>query len=346
MKITPKKPDQIYYFIIGADKLIGSIFATVQMVYFATHVTQDPLRLVLIWTVFQVSVLVFEIPTGVVADMYSRRMSVILGFLVTGVGNFIVGGFSIYTLVLIGMVVLGVANSFLSGALEAWIADEIGTEQVGAVYLRGSQIAQGAILAGIPIGTALGTVSLKLPLILSGVLYLLLGLILIRVMPEVGFQPIPADKRKSWRVFFQTFRDGIQLVRGRLVLATILLISAVAGISTTGFEGLWTAHMLESIVFPAVGKLEPVVWFGIINASVSILSLIGMAFFRRRVDVSSQTAIVRMLIVSSSITAVCMILFGTVRNFWLAAGLYSLGYALRIASGPISSAWTNQNIRI
>lgn len=341
---TLKKPTIVYLLIIGASKLIGSLFATVQMVYFASNVTQDPLRLVLIWTVFQISVLLFEVPTGVVADVYSRRLSVILGFFVMGVGSLIVGGFANYFLVLLGMVVLGVADSFLSGALDAWVADEIGQDRVGSVYLRGSQIAQLAILAGIPIGTALGTIALNLPIILSSALYLLLGLVLIGIMPEEGFQPIPAETRESWRTLFQTFWDGVQLVRGRSVLMTILVISAVAGISTTGFEGLWTAHMLEHIAFPVVGNLEPVVWFGVINATVSILSLLGMEFFRRRVDVSSQTAMVRMLTITSCVTAFCMTAFGVLGNFWLAAAIYSLGYALRIASSPISTAWINQNV--
>lgn len=344
MKIKQQKADIIYLFIIGSDKLIGSLFATVQMVYFASKVTNDPFQLVLIWTVFQISVLLFEIPTGVVADVYSRRLSVILGFLVTGIGNFIVGGFPAYYLVLFGMVILGVADSFLSGALDAWIADEIGEDRVGSVYLRGSQIAQIAILTGIPIGTALGAIRLNLPIILSGVFYLLLGLILIKMMPEEGFQPIPSEERKSWKILFHTFGDGVQLVRGRSVLITILVISAVAGISTTGFEGLWTVYMLEEVVFPAIGSFEPVVWFGVINGTVSILSLAGMEFFRRKVDVSSQTAIVRMLIATSSFTAFCMIIFGMIDNFWLAAGVYSLSYSLRIASSPINTAWINHHV--
>ncbi len=210
--------------------------------------------------------------------------------------------------------------------------------------MRGSQISQIAILAGIPIGTALGTITLSLPMILSGILYLLLGFILIWIMPEDGFQPIPANERNSWRTLFQTFRDGVQLVRGRPILITLLVISAVVGISTTGFEGLWTVHMLEYIIFPKIGNFEPIVWFGIINGAVSILSLIGIEFFRRRLDVSNQTAMIRMLIGISSITAFCMILFGMIGNFWLAAGVYCLSYALRIASSPINTAWMNQNV--
>ena len=86
------------------------------------------------------------------------------------------------------------------------------------------------------------------------------------------------------------------------------------------------------------------VGFGVINATVSILSLIGIDFFRRRVDANSQTAIVSMLMASSGVTAFCMIVYGMVNHFLLAAGLYSLSYAVRIASSPINTAWINHNV--
>lgn len=286
----------IYLLVIGADKLIGSLFATVQMVYLATRITSDPFQLVLVWTVFQLSVLLFEVPTGVIADVYSRRLSVILGFLVTSLGMLFVGAWQTYSLVLLGMVILGVGDALLSGALDAWIADEIGDERVGPIYMRGSQVAQVAILAGIPVGTALGAIALNIPILLTATLYLLLALFLTRAMPEHGFQPIPPEKRRSWPAMAGTFKEGIRLVRGRSVLVTMLGISAVSGLASSGFESLWTANMLENVPFPDIGSLEPVVWFGGINAAVSIMSLIGLELFRRKVDVGSQVVIVRTLI--------------------------------------------------
>lgn len=344
MKNRKENAQVIYLIIVGADKLIGSLFATVQMVYFATRVTSDPFQLVFIWTVFQISVLLFEIPTGVVADVYSRRLSVILGFLATSLGSLFVGAFQTYSTVLLGMVILGIGDALLSGALDAWIADEIGNERVGPVYMRGSQVAQIAILAGIPIGTALGTIALNVPILLSGALYLLLALFLTRAMPERGFQPIPPEERRSWHTMFSTFKEGVQLVRGRSVLLTILGISAASGLASAGFEGLWTANMLENVAFPTIGSFEPIVWFGGINAAVSIMSLIGIELFRRKVDVGSQRVIVRTLMVTASLSTMCMIVFGLLGDFWLAAAAYSLSYSLRIASSPLFKAWINRNV--
>jgi DHA3 family tetracycline resistance protein-like MFS transporter len=334
----------IYLIIVASDKLTGSLFATVQMVYFATRVTGDPFQLALIWTIFQISVLLFEIPTGVIADTYSRRLSVILGFLVTGLGSLLVGACQTYSLVLLGMVILGIGDALLSGALDAWIADEIGNERAGPAYMRGSQVAQVAILAGIPIGTALGTIALNVPILLSGALYLLLALFLTRAMPERGFQPIPRELRRSWHTMFSTFKEGVLLVRGRSVLVAILGISAVAGLASAGYESLWTANMLQNVAFPTIGNFEPIVWFGGINAAVSIMSLIGIELLRRRVDVSSQTVIVQTLMVTASLSTMCMIVFGLAGVFWLAAAAHSLSYSLRIASSPVFKVWINQNV--
>jgi DHA3 family tetracycline resistance protein-like MFS transporter len=74
------------------------------------------------------------------------------------------------------------------------------------------------------------------------------------------------------------------------------------------------------------------------------MSLIGIELFRRKVDVGSQTVIVRTLMVTASLSTMCMIVFGLVGDFWLAAAVYSLSYSLRIASSPLFKAWINQNV--
>jgi DHA3 family tetracycline resistance protein-like MFS transporter len=114
---------------------------------------------------------------------------------VIGLCSILVGAFPVYLLVLAGMAILGLGDSFLSGALDAWIANEIGEERVGPVQVASSQVAQIAILAGIPIGAALGSVALNIPILLSGAIYLLLALRLI--IPEKGFQTAARVARRT-----------------------------------------------------------------------------------------------------------------------------------------------------
>lgn len=333
----------IYLIMTGAEWFIYSLFSTVVFVYRATYITDDPFQLVLIWTVFTTTTLIFEIPTGVVADVYSRRLSVIIGIAVVGIGAIVEGVFQIFEMVLLAQVVWGIGFTFTSGARDAWIADEIGEERVGHAYMRGSQVGQVAFLIGIPISTALGTIALNIPIILAGMLFLLLAVFLVLVMPEEGFQRSSLEERKTWRTLFRTFREGVRVVRSRTVLIAILLISAVYGLSSSGFDNLWTVNLLENLTFPAIGNFEPVIWFGLFNAIVTILGLVGTEIARRKVDINSQAAIVRTLMFLTSATAICMIIFGITGNFWLAAIVYCLSITLRITSDPILKTWMNQN---
>jgi DHA3 family tetracycline resistance protein-like MFS transporter len=327
----------------GATYFIYSLFSTVVNVYLATYVTDDPFQLVFIWTVFMTTTLLFEIPTGVVADVYSRRLSVIIGFALVGVGSIVEGSFQIFEVVLLSQLIMGVGFTFTSGAEDAWITDEIGEKRVGQAYLRGSQVGQVAFLIGIPISTALGTIALNIPVILAGILFLLLAVFLIWVMPEEGFQRKPPEERESWRTMLKTFREGVQLVRGRTVLIAILLISAVYGLSSSGFDNLWTVNMLENLMFPSIGNFEPVIWFGFFNAVVTILGVVGTEIVQRKVDTSNQAAIVSSLMFLTGATAICMVIFGLTGSFWLAATVYCLSISLRVTSDPILRTWITQN---
>jgi DHA3 family tetracycline resistance protein-like MFS transporter len=334
----------IYIAMTGTDWLIFSLYSTVAFVYRATYITDDPFRLSLIWTAFTVTALLFEIPTGVVADVYSRRLSIIIGFSLIGVAAVIEGVFQVFELVVLAQVIWGIGFTFTSGARDAWIADEMGEEHISRAFMRSSQVAQITQLVGIPVGTALGTLALNYPIILSGVLYLLVAVSLVLVMPEEGFQGRAVGERQSWRTMLATFGEGVRLVRGSTVLIAILAVSAIYGVSSSGFDSLWTVNMLENIAFPRFVDWEPVVWFGILNAAVAILGLAGTEIAQRRLDVSRQGAIARILIALTAATALCMLTFGLTRNFWLAASAYCLSITLRTVADPVLRTWINQNV--
>ena len=67
----------------------------------------NPLQLVLVGTVMELAVFVFEVPTGVVADTYSRRLSIIIGWIVFGVGLVVAGSVPSFGVVLLGWAIWG-----------------------------------------------------------------------------------------------------------------------------------------------------------------------------------------------------------------------------------------------
>jgi MFS transporter, DHA3 family, tetracycline resistance protein len=89
------------------------------MVYLYTVVKLNPLQLVLVGTVLEASAFVFEVPTGVVADTYSRRLSIIIGVLVPGVSFLLLGLAHFFPLILFSQAICGLGYTFLSGATDA-----------------------------------------------------------------------------------------------------------------------------------------------------------------------------------------------------------------------------------
>ena len=143
------------------------------------QITNDPFQLTIIEMVFTVTLILAEVPTGIIADVFSRRLLVIMGFVFTGIAALLQGAFPNLVMILLSQVIWAIGFTFISGAKDAWTADEIGEEKVGKAYLRCSQISQAALLTGIPIATALGTIALDLPILTAGVCHILLALILI-----------------------------------------------------------------------------------------------------------------------------------------------------------------------
>ena len=115
----------------------------VMSVYLVQELHLSPLQLVLMGTAMEGAVFLFEIPTGVVADTYSRRLSLIVGYLGMGVAWMLVGLVSAPGLIIALWGFWGLSYTFTSGAEEAWIADEVGPDKVGAVFLRGARISPG-----------------------------------------------------------------------------------------------------------------------------------------------------------------------------------------------------------
>ena len=118
-------------------------------------------------------------------------------------------------------------------------------------------------------------------------------------MPERGFRPARRDERLSWAAMGRTWRDGAGMVRRHPVLLTILVIGAIYGAASEGFDRLWQDHLLADVGLPHIAAFKPIVWFGIIGAVGTILSFGATEFAGRRVDTASHRAVARALLRST-----------------------------------------------
>ena len=189
----------IYLLLSGGTQLANTMIFTVLAVYYVTMVGMNPLQLVLVGTVLETTIFLFEVPTGVVADTFSRRLSVIIGMFVLGVAFVFEGSIPLVATVMLAEAIRGLGETFISGAREAWIADEMGEEEITHVYLRATQVRQVAALLGIGASVSLASLEFDLADCARRWLVPRPGCFSGASHAERGFQPTPRGERSSWQ---------------------------------------------------------------------------------------------------------------------------------------------------
>ena len=337
-------PFTVYLILeFGASLLFSAIF-TVNMLYQVTVVELSPLQLVLVGTTLEATVFLFEIPTGVLADVRSRRLSIIIGYAVMGAGFVVEGSFPFFATVLLAQVIWGFGYTFTSGATQAWVADELGEGRAGEAYLRGAQAARVGALVAIPLSVALGSVSVATPIVVAGALMIMLAAALALIMTEEGFTPTPPEERTTWGMMLKTVRDARHMAQRQPVLLVLLAIGLFYGLYSEGFDRLWTPHLLEDYQAPWVDAVDSVVWFGAIRAVALVLSLAATEAVRRRVDTRRARPMARVLTTNAVLIVVTLAGFGLTRSFWIALALYWAIGVLRSVAEPLHTAWFNLRI--
>jgi MFS transporter, DHA3 family, tetracycline resistance protein len=334
----------VYLLFSGATSLSFSIIFTVNMVYQVEVARLNPLQLVLVGTVLESAAFICQVPTGVLADMYSRRLAVILGIFVFGLAFILEGSFPRFDAIVACQILFGVGATLMDGAEQAWITDEVGEARVGQVFLRSTQVGLVAGLLGAAVSVGLGSVRLNLPIVMGGVLSVVIAIFLLFFMPENNFHPAPKTERRTWRDMGNTFLSGLRVVRGRPVLITILLIALLYGLYSEGFDRLWTAHFLTNFTFPALGQFKPVVWFGIFSVVGTLLTLGATEVVRRWIDIALQRILIRALFVLNALGIVSLLVFALAGNFFLAVVAVLLIRVFRSVNEPIYTTWLTQNI--
>ncbi len=304
----------------------------------------NPLQLVLVGTTLEAAVFLFEVPTGAVADAYSRRLSTIIGFVLMGLGFLVEGSVPRFATVLAAQVVWGLGWTFISGAHTAWIADELGPDKAAPVFLRGTQFDYIGSLLGIPISVLLGALSLNLPILFGGAMSIVLAIFLAAVMPEEGFRPVRREQRGRWGGILRTARDGLRSIRGQPALHAFVVVAAFVGLSSEGYDRLWTAHILESFSFPAMGDLSSETWFGIMRAGSMVLTLAATQVVKRHLDDLNTEAAARLLQFVHAGMIASVVVLALADRIVLAILAYWAFRAVRGTAGPVSTALVNQYI--
>ncbi len=338
----------VWYFFAVATAFLNAMAFTVTGIYYVNEVGLNPLELILLGTAMESAAFLFEIPTGVIADVYSRRASVIIGVFLSGLAIAIIGAFTDFYAVAVGAFLYGFAYTFISGAIDAWLADEIGPENLGPAYFHAARLGYAASFLGIGAGVGMASVDLSLPILVAGAATIVAAGLLVVWMPETGFpgseHTAQREGTRTWRAMASTLADGVAQVRGRPVLMVLLAIAGFMGMYSEGVDRLSEPHFLVNFEFPRFGGLQPVVWLGLLRAGALILGIVGTTIAKRLVDPSKPRQASGALFAISAIEIVGTVGFALAGEFvWAVACVWFAGMA-RSSAGPIYRTWLNQNL--
>lgn len=336
-------------FVYLATEALGGFFFTMTGVVFSIYLIRevglDPLQLVLMGTALEASYFLFEVPTGVLADVVSRKASIVVGFVLSGIAFLALGVVRSFGAALLTQVLWGFGATFNSGADVAWITDEVGEQAARPLYLRAGQYGNIGGLAGIVVGIALATITLAVPIVVSGAGFIAIGLVLIVVMPEERFvRPVRAEGERVHHSLRTTLGGSVRAIRGHPVLLLILGVAALHGMSTEGFDRLADFHILRDIGLPSFWTLDRIVWFGVIDAGAMLLGIVATEIVKRKVDLEHVNGAARALVVIDLGLMAFVVVFGLSGAFGLAlAGIWIVA-GLRTVRDSVYKAWTNRGL--
>jgi MFS transporter, DHA3 family, tetracycline resistance protein len=338
----PLSPRLLYIGTQSADALLLSMAYTTYGLYAVKAASLGPLDLVLVGTFMEVSIFLAEVPTGMVADTCGRRLSVIVGLSLIGAGLALIGAVPTFWCIGLGSVVLGIGGTFISGAHQAWLADEIGEVQAAPVYLYATQLSQVGGLVGIPLNVALASIQLQLPMLVGGAGFWGLAGVLLLTMSEQGYRPVSFAQRHAWQEIRQTLGAGLQTVRGRSALLSILVITVIYGMSSEALSRLAPLHILDDIGLPS--RFAEATWFGILHAGAFLGGAVVAWLISQTTELRNPQRVVQILLTLTVVMLLATLLFALAGVFWLALIAIWMTRWVRIAIRPLVVAWANRGL--
>ena len=314
-------------------------------VFWIVELGLSPARLILLGVVLEGSVLLSETPTGVVADVFSRRRSLILAQAIMGVSFVWAFASTKYWVILPAQALYGFGWTFRSGADTAWVTDELKgaagatDDDIDRLLLQRHRWGMIVSLIVGPLTIAAGWFwSVRAAGIAIGVAYLVIAGWLVVVMTEDHFTP---GKERS-AGFVQTLRDGMGVVRSRPRLRILVAVIVIFSMGSEVFDRLGYAHFLDNA---GIGE---------INAAGESLVAIGILFWVAAlggIAVNHSTeryfergkGVVRIAVALLAIAAIG----GLVAAVTSAVVVIGLGYLLqdsvREALWPVMEGWANRD---
>jgi MFS family permease len=290
---------------------------------------------------FTAGMVVFEVPTGIVADTVGRRASYLLGTVTLSASTLL------YVLLwqlsapfwqwAVASALLGLGFTFFSGAVEAWLVDALTatgfTGQLETVFGRGQVVTGVAMLTGsVAGGFVARQVNLGTPFVLRGAILVVMFLVAWRFMHDIGFTPNRGGRplAEMRRIASASIEYG-----WRVPAVKWVMVEAVF----TGGVSFYVFYALQPYLLELYGDPEAYQIAGIVAAIVAGAQILGglaapvvRRLFHRRTSA---------LIIATGIGVAVLALIGIVERFWFVLGMIVIWALMFAAVTPIRQTYLN-----
>jgi MFS family permease len=290
---------------------------------------------------FTGGMVLFEVPTGIVADTVGRRMSYLLGTVTLAASTLLyvllwqVGApFWQWAVV---SILLGLGFTFFSGAVEAWLVDALTatgfTGAMESVFGRGQVVSGAAMLTGSVAGGFIAQqTSLGVPFVLRGAVLLIMFVVAFRLMHDIGFKP-----EKGGRPLTEMRKVAAASIEygWRVPAVKWLMVEALF----TGGVGIYAFYALQPYLLELYGDPHAYQIAGLVAAIVAGAQILGglaapriRRLFRRRTSA---------LIATAGLSSITLVLIGIVDSFGAVLALIVVWGLLFAATTPIRQSYMN-----
>ncbi|MEV0717753.1 MFS transporter [Asanoa sp. NPDC050611] len=343
MTATPASIKRIYYVLTVGNTLAASLIWGINTI-FLLDAGLNNLEAFAANAFFTAGMVLFEVPTGIVADLRGRRASFLLGTITLAVTT------ALYVLLwqieapfwqwAVVSALLGLGFTFFSGATEAWLVDALTATgfdgQLDAVFAR-AQVASGAaMLAGSVGGGYLAQLTnLGVPFVVRAAVLIVMFVIAAVVMRDLGFTPDREGRplAEIRRIVRNSVDYGWQVPTVRYLMLASPFVGGV---------GVYVFYALQPYLLELYGDPHAYGVAGLVAALLSAAQIAGgfcttwvRARFRRRTSA---------LLAGQVLSVAAILLIGLVTNFWVVLALIMLWGLLSAATMPIRQAFLNSLI--
>lgn len=248
--------------------------------YLVVDADLSPFQLVFLGTAMELTVLVCEVPTGVMADTVSRKWSIAVSHVLMGAGMLATGLVTAFPALVVAQMVWGLGWTFSSGADVAWVTDELGEDgRIDRVLTARARMQQyGAAIGMVAFAALAWTTTLSTAIVVGGAGMLLLGVYVVARFTEHHFTP---TREHRWRESVGIFRRGVALSRRD---PEILLVFAATIAVNSGAEAFDRLHPRRLVDLGFPDEPDPIVWFAALGLATLTVGAMVLKAVEARID--------------------------------------------------------------